>query len=601
LLLPNSKEDAVVYRFYHERQQIQEFKKALILELRDLEPAERSRSIGELTGRTFHIPFSQKRTLSRSVIYRWLKEFRESLDQGKALLPKQRADRGTFRSLSNEQKAALTKWRQENAYRSAAQLREELMAHPETNTPPIPSESTIVRYLRSLNLDRNTLLRQGIPAAHARLSYEAPYPQWLWLADTKGPNLYVVDPDHPDRTRPAKPIVFIDDFARFVVAAWYVFEDNELLVMHLFKGAIAAYGIPDSLYVDRGSPYMGKSLKRAATLLGCKIIHTAPRDCSAKGKVERIMRSFYERLETELALIQAPLTIEQANEYLAALISQDYHRRVHSETNQTPIDRFFQFPAKYRRFISQEALAMIFLPCTRSRVSKTGLIHLNKHQYLVPDVKLYKEWVEVRFDSLEQSKVYVWWRDRYYGEAWLYVPENDYVKREECLAKLQQSTGHEKLKPQMDQIYVPPYSRLERQLALYRQEVAERELNDALVKTLAKKEQIKAELTPVVNTAAIDAPVASTAFASSRSGAKVEMAEFGLDRCAHLLTVLLKRPLDARERLSLATVWRHYGPFGEELVRQTVGRLLGENHPVSDLMGYLDALRLAAGKTNTDT
>jgi hypothetical protein len=346
---------------------------------------------------------------------------------------------------------------------------------------------------------------------------------------------------------------------------------------------------------------MGKSLKRAATLLGCKIIHTAPRDCSAKGKVERIMRSFYERLETELALIQAPLTIEQANEYLAALISQDYHRRVHSETNQTPIDRFFQFPAKYRRFISQEALAMIFLPCTRSRVSKTGLIHLNKHQYLVPDVKLYKEWVEVRFDSLEQSKVYVWWRDRYYGEAWLYVPENDYVKREECLAKLQQSTGHEKLKPQMDQIYVPPYSRLERQLALYRQEVAERELNDALVKTLAKKEQIKAELTPVVNTAAIDAPVASTAFASSRSGAKVEMAEFGLDRCAHLLTVLLKRPLDARERLSLATVWRHYGPFGEELVRQTVGRLLGENHPVSDLMGYLDALRLAAGKTNTDT
>ncbi|MHB1128311.1 MAG: DDE-type integrase/transposase/recombinase, partial [Bacillota bacterium] len=272
-----------MYRLNHERQKIQEFRKTIVLQLRDLEPAERSRLIDELTERTFNIPFSKKRTLSRAVIYQWLKKFNESLDQGKALLPKQRADRETFRSLSDEQKAALMKWRQENAYRSAVQLREELMAHPETNTVSIPSESTIVRYLRSLNLDRNTLLQQGIPTAKTRLSYQSPYPGWLWLADTKGPNLHVVDPDYPDLTKPAKPIVFIDDCARFVVAAWYVFEDNEELVMHLFKGAIAAYGIPNSLYVDRGSPYMGKALKRAATLLGCKIIHTSPRDAPAKG------------------------------------------------------------------------------------------------------------------------------------------------------------------------------------------------------------------------------------------------------------------------------------------------------------------------------
>ncbi len=117
----------------------------------------------------------------------------------------------------------------------------------------------------------------------------------------------------------------------------------------------------------------------------------------------------------------------------------------------------------------------------------------------MPDVKLYKEWVEVRFDSLEQSKVYVWWRDRYYGEAWLYVPENDYVKREEYLARLQQLAQAQKIEPQLDQIYVPPYNRLERQLAKYRQELAEQELNDALTQTLVKKEQIKAELTPLVN------------------------------------------------------------------------------------------------------
>lgn len=567
-------------RLYHERQKIQEFKKAIVLELRDLEPEERSRMIDELTTRTFHLPFSQKRTLSRSVIYQWLKEFTKSYDQSKVLLPKQRSDRDTFRCLTLEQKTCLESWRRENPYRSADQLREELMAHPQTNNTPIPSESTIVRYLRFLNLDRQTLLQQGTVQAKTRLSYQSPYPQWLWLADTKGPNLYVVDPAQPAKTRLAKPIVFIDDHARFVVAAYYVFEDNELFVMHLFKGAIATFGIPNSLYVDRGSPYMGKALQRAATLLGCKLIHTRPRDAPAKGKAERIMRSVYEHLETELALKQPPLTIEEANEYLSALISQDYHRRVHSETGQTPEERFFQFPPQYRRFVSLEVLTMIFLPCTRSKVSKTGLIHLNKQQYLVPDAKLYKQWVEVRFNLLDQSKVYVWWQDRYYGEACIYVAQNDYVKRQEHLERLQQL--EEEPGPPPNKVYVPPYSRLERKLAEYRQEKAELDLNDALNHSLMKKELIKAELTPLIIT-----PSASP---------KDEGVEFRLDSCTHLLSVLLKRSLDASERLALATVWHHYGPWPEELIRQTVGRLLGEGHPVSDLIGYLDALRLAAGK-----
>ena len=523
------------------------------------------------------------------MIYQWFKEFTENYDQSNVLLPKQRSDRDTFRRLSSEQKGCLKSWRQENLYRSATQLREELMAHPETNMVPIPSESTIARYLRSQNLDRQTLLQQGTVPAKIRLSYQAPYPQWLWLADTKGPNLYVVDPIHPDQTKLAKPIVFLDDFARFIVAAWYVFEENELLVMHLFKGAVATYGIPNSLFVDRGSPYMGKALQRAATLLGCKIIHTRPRDASAKGKVERIMRLFYEQLDTELALRQPPLTIEEANEYLSALISQDYHQSIHSETHQTPEERFFQFPAKHRRFVSQEALTLIFLPCTRSKVSKTGLIHLNKHEYLVPETPLYKQWVEVRFDLLDQTKVYVWWQDRYYGEACLYVATNDYQKRQEILAGFKQLT--QESEPLPNKVYVPPYSRLERKLAAYRQEVAERDLNDALAQTLAKKEQIRAELTPVVG-------LSST---SAQGTTNDEGVEFGLDRCTHLLSVLLKRSFDARERLGLATVWHHYGPWREELVRQIAGRLLGEGHPTSDLMGYLDALRLAAGNMNTDT
>ncbi len=295
------------------------------------------------------------------------------------------------------------------------------------------------------------------------------------------------------------------------------------------------------------------------------------------------MRFFYERLETELALRQTLPTIEEANTYMAALIGQDYHRTVHSSTGQTPEDRFFKFPPQYRRFVAKNVLAMVMLPCTRSKVSKTGLIHLNNRQYLVPDGTLYGQWVEVRYDPSVYSSVYVWFSDRYYGEAHLYVAQTDYLKRQEQLDRLEHLAEQAVSIP--TGIQIPPYSYLERKLAAHRQEVAELKLNEALIQVKAKKGQIKAELIKTT------APASTQPNCSSEAGR-----EFTLDSLTYLLTVLLKRTLDAHDRLALATVWRTYGPFSEDLVRKTVGRLLGEGHPASDLMGYLDALRLAAAR-----
>jgi hypothetical protein len=377
-----------------------------------------------------------------------------------------------------------------------------------------------------------------------------------------------------------------------VVAASYFFQENEITVMLLFRQAISLYGVPNSLYVDRGSPYMGKSLKRAATILGCHIKHTKKRDASAKGKVEKGLRLFYEHLESELALHQPPLTIGQANEYLAALIGQDYHRRIHSSTGQTPEERFFGFPQEYRRFVSKNALAMVFLPRARSRVSKVGLIHINNLQYLVPSASLYDRWVEVRYDPQERSRVHCWHEDQYYGEAHLFLPENDYLKRQELMEKLKE----------VPEITIPPvtevplYSHLERQLAAHRLEIEETDINNALALVKAKKEHVKAALLKVSQTALETADTSDTSGTAGHIGVTDHSNKFGVDSFTHLLAVLLKRTLDAHDRLSIHTVWRTYGPFNEDLVRQTVGQLLGDGHPVSNLAGYLEAIRLAVLK-----
>ena len=122
--------------------------------------------------------------------------------------------------------------------------------------------------------------------------------------------------------------------------------------------------------------------------------------------------------------------------------------------------------------------------------------------------------------------------------------------------------------------HAPPYTYLERRLAAYRLE-KELSLNDELAVVKAQKEAVKAAL------------MGKEAPASQETGK-----EFGPDRFVHLLSVLLKRQFAPHERLLIQTCWRHYGPFPEELVRTTAGRLLGEGQ--SDLSAYLDALRLAA-------
>lgn len=567
-----------MHRLYHERLEKKAFKMSIVLMLRDLSPKERAQKVKELTSMEFDIPFSDKRTLGKTTIYDWLREYRKSDSPSDVLLHKERSDRMTFRSLTQTQKNTLMRWRHDNPYRTASQLREELLALETEDS--VPSECTIARFLRSVGLDRSTLLKSAPLQKKVRLSYEAPYPQRLWMADTKGPNLYVKDPEDPQKVRVAKPIVYIDDSSRYIPIARYIYEDqeNEETVLRLFMDAVSLFGVPDTLYLDRGGAYMGQRMKKCLALLGCRVIKTGVRDAPAKGKVEKVMRFFYERLESELMTYKEPLTVEEVNEYMTALIRQDYHRTVHSATGETPEERFFSYPAEYRRFVSKKALSKIFLPYTKSRVSKTGLIRLNRQEYLVPDASLYGKYVEVRFDSQDPSLVYVWYEDRFVGEAVRYVAENDFIRRRQLEEDL--------VKPPTVQIppveEVPPYTYLERKLAAHRAEMENMSINDELVQLKTKRAKVKAELIRLPQQVV--------------QGGKhpEEPGDFTCDRFIHLLSVLLRRRLGAHERLAVLMTWQKYGPFPEAMVRKAVGTLLGEGYPVSDLTSYLDALRLAA-------
>lgn len=562
-------------RTIEERMIKKEFRMNFVNRLKGLTRNERSRVIDEILQGRYTIPFSKKETLGRTTLYRWLREFRESANAGTALMGKVRADKGEFPTLTDEQKAALLRWRYDNAYRTAEDLREELLKHEGTHTPPPPSVSTITRFLRAKGLSRANILFGGKPEAKIRLAFEAEYPQQVWMADTKGPDVYVVDPKDPSGRIVAKPISILDDHSRYITAARYVIVENESAIMALFCQAILLVGIPEILYVDRGSPYMGKSLKRAASLIGCNVIHAAKKDCRAKGKIEKLLRNIHERFEHEMkASGKDGVTLEEYNQYLTAYIAQDYNRHVHESTGQTPEERFFAYPAKLRRFITRDSLLMIFLPCRTASVSKTGLVRVNNRKYLVQDAMLWGKKVITRYEDSDPGKVYVWYEEKYYGEAFVFTEENDFLQREAITERIRRTP--ELFIPEVDQ--VPVYNRLERLLAKHREEMEAFDMNGQLVHNRQKKEEVRSTI--------LSGKSANTPQGTEQSG------DFGVDAFLYLLMKLLRKKFTPSERLAVHALWRSAGPIDESLVRKTVGRLLGEEHPVEDLKGYLEEIRL---------
>jgi len=566
-----------VKRTYTDRLRIKEFRMSVVNRVKDLEPRERAVEIDRIVAERHVIPFSGKTTLGRSSVYRWVAEYHAGSDKGTVLMGKTRTDSGETRNLTEEQKDALVRWRYDNPYRTIADLGAELAEHDSTRTDPMPSASTIARFLRSGGLSRDDLLRgSGTVGGKVRLAFEAEYPQQLWMADTKGPDIRVEDPRNPGCTVKAVPVVLIDDCSRYLPAAAYTTEENEYVVMELFKSAVGLYGVPEKLYVDRGGPYSGKALDRAASMIGCNLLRTKPRDCSAKGKIERLLKTVHERLEAEMtASGRSVLGLAECNEYLHAYINQEYHRSVHSSTGRTPEEHFHAFPPELRRWVGRDSLAMIFLPCRTASVSKTGLIQADKIQYLVGDATLYGKKVEIRKGYADKSKVYVWYLDRYYGEAFAYTAENDFMKRRE-IGEAMAAAPQIELPPVEN---VPLYGRLDRLLQRHRDELEGLGINEQIVSAKQRKGEIRAALTKKGFAGAGETPAPEGRFDASVF--------------IHLMAKLLRRNFDSGDRLAAHVLWNSAGPLDERTVRETVGRLLGEGHPTEDLKGYLEQIRLA--------
>jgi nicotinamide riboside kinase len=185
---------------------------------------------------------------------------------------------------------------------------------------------------------RGWLIREGL---WIRQRKARPHRHWRPRSECLG-QMVQLDGSHHDWLEARGPklvfMCYIDDATNNVFARFYDYEGT-FPAMDSFKRYIKHYGIPQAIYVDKHTTYKStkkqtleeqlenkqavSQFERALDELGVRVIHA--NSPQAKGRVERVLRTFQDRLIKEMRLKDIK-TKDQANEFLKGYLPA-YNRR----------------------------------------------------------------------------------------------------------------------------------------------------------------------------------------------------------------------------------------------------------------------------------
>jgi putative transposase len=370
------------------------FRYSLIREAADARLSTRQRGslVRALAEAEHQGPFGQPVRVSRPTIDRWIRDWRAGGFDALVPVPRKVAPRTPPDVL--ELAVALKK---EVPGRTAAQIAAILRAHSGWS----PDERTLQRNFARLELTSRPNGRA--PQVFGR--FEADTPNARWTGDAlHGPTV---------GGRKAILFAFLDDHSRmFTGYRWARHEDTVRLEAALRAG-IAARGVPASIYVDNGSAFVDKQLLRACASLGIRLVHATPNRPQGKGKIERVFRTVREQFLVEIGSGRELSDVAQLNTLFTAWVETVYHRRVHSETGQSPWQRW---SALTPTLPTPARLREAFLWSEWRVVTKTATVSLHGNTYEV-DAALVGRRVELVFDPFDLTSIEVRFQHRPMGVA----------------------------------------------------------------------------------------------------------------------------------------------------------------------------------------
>jgi putative transposase len=373
------------------RRDVALFRYALVRELDAMRPRERGRAVRELASCWHLTPWGERVRVSRVTLDRWRRMWRAGGFE--ALVPPAREGVPRTPAAVLELAVAL---KREQPDRTAAQITEIIRQ----SEGWAPHERTIQRYFRRIHLN---VRPRGEPALGR---FEASRPNELWVGDAKhGPKI---------GQRTAILFCFLDDHSRLAVGYRWGFSEDVVRLEAALRMGLMSRGVPEAIYVDNGSPFVSGQLLRCCAVLGCRLIHSRPGRPQGRGKVERFFRTVQEEFIVEIAARGGASDLAELNRLFSAWVEHIYHRRVHSETGQAPIERFLAVGAP--GLPPEELVAEAFRWSERRTASPQAIVTMHGNRYEL-DAALANHRVELIFDPFDLSRVHVRADGQAAGEA----------------------------------------------------------------------------------------------------------------------------------------------------------------------------------------
>ena len=367
----------------------------------------RGRVVRAIAARTHAGPFGGQHRYSRHTVDRWIRRYRSGGFDALARSPRQPGSRIDTQVL--ELAAAL---KRENPDRTAAQVARMLR----TSTGYTPSESTLLRLFH-----RRDLMAPADAGTPVFGRFEAAAPNQRWVGDAL----------HGPKVGGRKTYLFavLDDHSRLAVGYRFGFAEDTVRLAAALQPALAARGVPQSCYVDNGSAFVDAWLLRGCGKLGIRLVHSTPHRPQGRGKIERFLRTVREQFLVEIADSTAAEITDRGLTHAAALLELNalftawvesvYHHQVHSETGQSPLQRWnegWQRLGHGPVMPSADALTEAFLWSEQRTVTKTATVSLHGNTYQV-EAALVGRKVELVFSPFDLQHIQVRYRDRSYRYA----------------------------------------------------------------------------------------------------------------------------------------------------------------------------------------
>lgn len=346
--------------------------------------------IAELAARAWRHPTTgDSIRFSFKSIERWYYGARGEQDPIRALERKVPKHAGTHPSVTDAVAEAIRTLRKQHPRWSYQLVHDNLVAlgRERPELAALPGYATVCRYMKHHGLGKQRRPRRherepGFVPRERRL-FEVSHVHGLWHCDFHEAKRKVLTAAGDWAI--ATLFAVLDDHSRLCChLQWYVGDGDTESFVHGLCQAFAKRGLPRALLSDNGGPML--AAETAAGLHDLSIDHhtTLSQTPEQNGKQE----VFFAQVEGRLMAMlegEPQLTLELLNRATQAWAEQEYNRHVHSETKQTPLERWLAGPTVGRPCPSSDTLRRAFrVEMSRRQRTSDGTITVAGVRYELP-------------------------------------------------------------------------------------------------------------------------------------------------------------------------------------------------------------------------